>query len=66
MFCGRCCVTEPRSRAALRLDIFIEILARNTVSRHERVKPLDQVQLGGSFRQQGTKAQLSGFCSFKL
>jgi transposase len=26
MFCGRCCVTEPRSRAALRLDIFIEIL----------------------------------------
>jgi hypothetical protein len=26
MFCGRCCVTEPRLRAALRLDIFIEIL----------------------------------------
>jgi hypothetical protein len=26
MFCGRCCVTEPRSRLALRLDIFIEIL----------------------------------------
>jgi hypothetical protein len=26
MFCGRCCATEPRSRAALRLDIFIEIL----------------------------------------
>ena len=26
MCCGRCCVTEPRLRAALRLDIFIEIL----------------------------------------
>ena len=25
MFCGRCCVTEPRSRTALQLDIFIEI-----------------------------------------
>lgn len=23
---GRCCVTEPRSRPALQLDIFIEIL----------------------------------------
>ena len=22
---GRCCVTEPRSRTALQLDIFIEI-----------------------------------------
>jgi transposase len=27
-FCGRCCVTEPRSRRALRLDIFIEIRLR--------------------------------------
>jgi hypothetical protein len=26
MCCGRCCATEPRLRAALRLDIFIEIL----------------------------------------
>jgi hypothetical protein len=26
MLSGRCCVTEPHSRAALRLDIFIEIL----------------------------------------
>jgi hypothetical protein len=26
MSCGRCCVMEPRLRAALRLDIFIEIL----------------------------------------
>jgi hypothetical protein len=26
MYCGQCCVMEPRSRAALRLDIFIEIL----------------------------------------
>ncbi len=33
MYCGRCCVTEPRSRAALRLDIFIEILLRCWVNR---------------------------------
>ena len=26
MCCGRCCVTEPRLRTALQLDIFIEIL----------------------------------------
>jgi hypothetical protein len=26
MYCGQCCLMEPRSRAALRLDIFIEIL----------------------------------------
>ena len=26
MVCGRCCVMELRSRPALRLDIFIEIL----------------------------------------
>jgi hypothetical protein len=33
MFCGRCCVTEPRSRPALRLDIFIEILPRTRVNK---------------------------------
>jgi hypothetical protein len=33
MFCGRCCVTEPRLRLALRLDIFIEILTRTRVNR---------------------------------
>jgi hypothetical protein len=33
MLCGRCCVTEPRSRAALWLDIFIEILLRRSVNR---------------------------------
>jgi hypothetical protein len=33
MFCGRCCVTEPRSRLALQLDIFIEILPRTPVKR---------------------------------
>jgi transposase len=31
--CGRCCVTEPRLRSALRLDIFIEILLRASVNR---------------------------------
>jgi Transposase IS116/IS110/IS902 family len=33
MLCGRCCVTEPPTRLALRLDIFIEILPRNSVNR---------------------------------
>ena len=28
MLCGRCCVTEPPTKLALRLDIFIEILPR--------------------------------------
>jgi hypothetical protein len=32
MYCGRCCATEPRLRAALRLDIFIEILLGTLVS----------------------------------
>jgi hypothetical protein len=32
MFCGRCCVTALRSRPALRLDIFIEILLGNSVN----------------------------------
>ena len=32
MFCGRCCVTEPRSRTALQLDIFIEIPFSSGVS----------------------------------
>src|SRR5829696_1468544 len=30
--CGRCCVTEPPSSPALRLDIFIEILLRTRVN----------------------------------
>jgi hypothetical protein len=40
MLCGRCCVMEPPSRAALQLDIFIEILLRKTVNRAaERLAP---------------------------
>jgi hypothetical protein len=35
-YCGRCCATEPRSRAALQLDIFIEILPRTRVNRGKR------------------------------
>jgi hypothetical protein len=31
--CGRCCVTKPRLRAALCLDIFIEILLRGSVNK---------------------------------
>jgi hypothetical protein len=33
MSCGRCYVTELRSRAAPRLDIFIEILLRDWVNK---------------------------------
>jgi hypothetical protein len=33
MFCGRCCVTALRSRPALRLDIFIEILLGTSVNK---------------------------------
>jgi N-acetylglucosamine-6-sulfatase len=33
MLCGRCCVTEPATKLALRLDIFIEILPRTRVNR---------------------------------
>ena len=33
MLCGRCCVTEPPTKLALRLDIFIEILPRNRVNK---------------------------------
>jgi hypothetical protein len=33
MSCGRCCVMEPRLRAALRLDIFIEILPGTSVNK---------------------------------
>ena len=33
MCCGRCCVMEPRLRAALRLDIFIEILLGTSVNK---------------------------------
>jgi hypothetical protein len=33
MLCGRCCVTEPPTKLALRLDIFIEILPRTRVNK---------------------------------
>jgi hypothetical protein len=33
MLCGRCCVTEPPTKLALRLDIFIEILLRGWVNK---------------------------------
>jgi hypothetical protein len=33
MLCGRCCVTEPPTKLALRLDIFIEILPRTWVNK---------------------------------
>src|SRR5215211_1935174 len=36
-YCGRCCVTEPPSRPALRLDIFIEILLRRWVKKDHHV-----------------------------
>src|SRR5215208_4217437 len=36
MYCGQCCVTEARLRAAPPLDIFIEILLRTPVNKDER------------------------------
>jgi hypothetical protein len=36
MLCGRCCVTEPPTKLALRLDIFIEILPRTSVNKAYR------------------------------
>jgi hypothetical protein len=36
MLCGRCCVTEPPTKLALRLDIFIEILPRTRVNKGRR------------------------------
>ena len=38
MLCGRCCVTEPPTKLALRLDIFIEILPRTSVNKSIRGK----------------------------
>jgi hypothetical protein len=38
MLCGRCCVTEPPTRLALRLDIFIEILPRTRVNKGKKQK----------------------------
>jgi hypothetical protein len=38
MLCGRCCVTEARSRPALQLDIFIEILLLTSVNKPPRTK----------------------------
>ena len=35
MLCGRCCVTEPPTKLALRLDIFIEILPGTWVNKNE-------------------------------
>ena len=43
MFCGRCCVTEPRSRPALRLDIFIEILLGTSMNGIVKVRLWDAV-----------------------
>ena len=40
MCCGRCCVTEPRLRTALRLDIFIEILLRGWVNKAHGPVPI--------------------------
>jgi hypothetical protein len=37
MYCGQCCVTEARLRAAPQLDIFIEILLGTSVNK--RVAP---------------------------
>jgi hypothetical protein len=36
MLCGRCCVTEPPTKLALRLDIFIEILLGTRVNKAKK------------------------------
>ena len=38
MLCGRCYVTEPPTKLALRLDIFIEILPRTPVNKGKKEK----------------------------
>jgi hypothetical protein len=46
---GRCCVTEPPSRPALRLDIFIEILLpRRWVNRLFLDTPVNELLLGSA------------------
>jgi hypothetical protein len=49
MLCGRCCVTEPPTKLALRLDIFIEILPRTPVNkargRPDRTRVTDEGML---------------------
>jgi hypothetical protein len=47
-YCGRCCVTEPPSRPALRLDIFIEILLRTSVNKVSSLHFLDKKFIGNS------------------
>jgi hypothetical protein len=45
---GRCCATKPRSRAALQLDIFIEILPRRWVNRLFLDTPVNELLLGSA------------------
>jgi hypothetical protein len=49
MLCGRCCVTEPPTKLALRLDIFIEILPRTSVNRQrEGLLLMPELSEGGA------------------
>jgi hypothetical protein len=50
MLCGRCCVTEPPTKLALRLDIFIEILPRTRVNNGKK-KQLSWMSRGKVLRR---------------
>ena len=52
MLCGRCCVTEPPMKLALRLDIFIEILPRTRVNKGKKRR-------AGAYSSSGPSCEIS-------
>ena len=56
MLCGRCCVTEPPTKLALRLDIFIEILLGTRLKDRIgiRIRRLDRFSLSPQFSALGS------------
>jgi hypothetical protein len=53
MYCGQCCVTEARLRAAPQLDIFIEILLRTRVNKGKKKNRSPRVRDSGCARFTG-------------
>jgi hypothetical protein len=61
MLCGRCCVTEPPTKLALRLDIFIEILPRNRVNKGmKKGQGMEALALNKSFPRSSSNQQVGG------
>jgi hypothetical protein len=56
MYCGQCCVTEARLRAAPQLDIFIEILLRGSVN---NAYPSVRIHQNPKGRRNGRKREQS-------